>query len=90
MAIDFAALKGQIAPSLAAKQVPDSLRQRIRQEYDLQQVVSGLESIYQDAVVETLRREMPVIMYHRFIEHESEKGVHGTCCPSPCSRNTSS
>ncbi|MGE6224299.1 polysaccharide deacetylase family protein [Aeromonas media] len=81
LAIDFAALKGQIAPSLAAKQVPDSLRQRIRQEYDLQQVVSGLESIYQDAVVETLRREMPVIMYHRFIEHESEKGVHGTWLP---------
>ncbi|WP_303810286.1 polysaccharide deacetylase family protein [Aeromonas rivipollensis] len=81
LAIDFAALKGQIAPSLAAKQVPDSLRQRIRQEYDLQQVVSGLESIYQDAVVETLRREMPVIMYHRFIERESEKGVHGTWLP---------
>lgn len=81
LAIDFAALKGQIAPALAAEQVPDSLRQRIRQEYDLQQVVSGLESIYQDAVVETLRREMPVIMYHRFIEHESEKGVHGTWLP---------
>ena len=81
LAIDFAALKGQIAPALASKQVPDSLRQRIRQEYDLQQVVSGLESIYQDAVVETLRREMPVIMYHRFIEHESEKGVHGTWLP---------
>ncbi|MNJ30625.1 Polysaccharide deacetylase [compost metagenome] len=81
LAIDFAALKGQIAPSLASKQVPDSLHQRIRQEYDLQQVVSGLESIYQDAVIETLRREMPVIMYHRFIEHESEKGVHGTWLP---------
>ncbi len=81
LAIDFIALKGQIAPALATKQVPDSLRQRILQEYDLQQVVSGLESIYQDAVVETLRREMPVIMYHRFIEHESEKGVHGTWLP---------
>ncbi|MCY9838094.1 polysaccharide deacetylase family protein [Aeromonas media] len=81
LAIDFAALKGQIAPALASKQVPDSLRLRIRQEYDLQEVVSGLESIYQDAVVETLRREMPVIMYHRFIEQESEKGVHGTWLP---------
>ncbi|MGL4480026.1 MAG: polysaccharide deacetylase family protein, partial [Aeromonas veronii] len=37
--------------------------------------------IYQDAVVETLRREMPVIMYHRFIEQDSEKGVHGTWMP---------
>ena len=81
LAIDFAALKGQIASALASKSVPGSLRQRILQEYDLQGVVTGLESIYQDAVVETLRREMPVIMYHRFIEQESEKGVHGTWLP---------
>ncbi|MGV2703806.1 polysaccharide deacetylase family protein [Aeromonas salmonicida] len=82
LAIDFAALKGQIAPALASRTVPESVRQRVLQEYDLQGVVTGLESIYQDAVVETLRREMPVIMYHRFIEHESEKGVHGTWLPA--------
>ncbi|MGY3945575.1 polysaccharide deacetylase family protein [Aeromonas tecta] len=81
LAIDFAALKAQIAPALASKTVPDPLRQRIQHEYGLQEVVSGLESVYQDAVVETLRREMPVIMYHRFIEQESEKGVHGTWLP---------
>ena len=63
------------------KVVPDPVRQRILQEYDLQGVVTGLESVYRDAVVETLRREMPVIMYHRFIEHESERGVHGTWLP---------
>lgn len=81
LAIDFAGLKAQIPSALASKVVPDPVRQRILQEYDLQGVVTGLESVYQDAVVETLRREMPVIMYHRFIEHESEKGVHGTWLP---------
>ncbi|MNF49931.1 Polysaccharide deacetylase [compost metagenome] len=81
LAIDFAALKGQIAPALASGTVPDTIRQRIQAEYGLAEVVSGLESLYQDAVVETLRREMPVIMYHRFIEQESEKGVHGTWLP---------
>lgn len=81
LAIDFAALKALIAPALASKEVPEAIRQRIQDEYGLQGVVSGLESIYQDAVVETLRREMPVIMYHRFIAHESEKGVHGTWMP---------
>lgn len=81
LAIDFAALKTQIAPALASGSVSDVIRQRIQAEYGLAGVVSGLESIYQDAVVETLRREMPVIMYHRFIEHESEKGVHGTWMP---------
>ncbi|WP_421213777.1 polysaccharide deacetylase family protein [Aeromonas dhakensis] len=81
LAIDFAALKTQIAPALASGSVSDVIRQRIQVEYGLAGVVSGLESIYQDAVVETLRREMPVIMYHRFIEHDSEKGVHGTWMP---------
>lgn len=81
LAIDFAALKAEIASALASKTVPEAIRQRIQDEYGLQGVVSGLESIYQDAVVETLRREMPVIMYHRFIEQDSEKGVHGTWMP---------
>ncbi|WP_287873519.1 polysaccharide deacetylase family protein [Aeromonas sp.] len=81
LAIDFAALKGEVESALASKVVPEIIRQRIQDEYGLQGVVSGLESIYQDAVVETLRREMPVIMYHRFIEQDSEKGVHGTWMP---------
>lgn len=81
LAIDFAALKAQIALALASGTVSDTIRQRIQAEYGLAGVVSGLESIYQDAVVETLRREMPVIMYHRFIEHDSEKGIHGTWMP---------
>lgn len=81
LAIDFAALKGAVESALASKVVPEVIRQRIQDEYGLQGVVSGLESIYQDAVVETLRREMPVIMYHRFIEQDSEKGVHGTWMP---------
>ncbi|HHP5357298.1 polysaccharide deacetylase family protein [Aeromonas veronii] len=81
LAIDFAALQGDIESALASNTVPKAIRQRIQDEYGLQGVVSGLETIYQDAVVETLRREMPVIMYHRFIEQDSEKGVHGTWMP---------
>lgn len=81
LAIDFAVLKGDVESALASKVVPEAIRQRIQDEYGLQGVVSGLESIYQDAVVETLQREMPVIMYHRFIEQDSEKGVHGTWMP---------
>lgn len=81
LAIDFAALKGEIETALTSKTVPEAIRQRIQDEYGLQGVVSGLETIYQDAVVDTLRREMPVIMYHRFIEQDSEKGVHGTWMP---------
>ncbi|WP_219598055.1 polysaccharide deacetylase family protein [Aeromonas salmonicida] len=81
LAIDFTTLRAEIALALASRSVPDVICQRIQAEYGLQGVVSGLESVYQDAVVETLRREMPVVMYHRFIEHDSEKGVHGTWMP---------
>ena len=81
LAIDFAALKGEVTTALACQGVADAIRLRIAHEYGLQRVVSGLENIYQDAVVDTLRREMPVIMYHRFIDHEREKGVHGTWIP---------
>lgn len=81
LAIDFAALKGEVECALASRVVPEVIRQRIQDEYGLQGVVSSLETIYQDAVVETLRREMPIIMYHRFIEQDNEKGVHGTWMP---------
>nr|WP_100292719.1 polysaccharide deacetylase family protein [Aeromonas cavernicola]PJG60296.1 polysaccharide deacetylase [Aeromonas cavernicola] len=81
LVIDFAALQGQLVSALASKRVPETIRQRIQDEYGLPRIISGLESIYQDAVVETLRREMPIIMYHRFIEQDNEKGVHGTWLP---------
>ncbi|MBZ6072696.1 glycosyltransferase [Aeromonas schubertii] len=80
--IDFVALKEDVTLALSSRAVSETLRARVLAEYDLGGVVERLESVYQDAVVETLRREMPVIMYHRFIDHESEKGVHGTWIPA--------
>lgn len=79
--IDFASLKKEIKAGIAQKQIQDFIRYRIRHEYDLNQVVSDLEQVYQTAVVETHQQEVPVIMYHRFIENDSEKGVHGTWLP---------
>ena len=55
-----------------------TVRETISEEYNLQTILTQLETLYQDAVIETLKREMPILMYHRFIEHESEKGIHGT------------
>ncbi len=55
-----------------------TLRLRVAKEFNLINIVDKLESIYQTAIVDTLKREMPILMYHRFIAHESEKGVHGT------------
>ncbi len=55
-----------------------TVQETISEEYDLAKIVDQIETLYQDAVVETLKREMPILLYHRFIENESEKGIHGT------------
>ena len=54
-----------------------ALRQHMLEAYGLQAVVTRVEEVYQDAVVETLRREMPILMYHSLVEHPSERGGHG-------------
>jgi peptidoglycan/xylan/chitin deacetylase (PgdA/CDA1 family) len=55
-----------------------TLHSKVDNEFNLITIVDKVEGIYQTAVVDTLKREMPILMYHRFIAHESEKGVHGT------------
>ncbi len=55
-----------------------TVRTKIEREYNLSEIVGRLEDIYQTAAVNTLRREMPILMYHRLISHKSEKGIHGT------------
>ena len=56
----------------------DAVRSKIASEYSLDHIVNSLENIYQTTVIYSLKREMPILMYHRFIAHESEKGIHGT------------
>ncbi len=79
--IDFAALPALIEQGVALGQSATAVRERVRQEYDLDAVVERLEQVYQDAWVGTRQREIPVLMYHRFIRDDSEKGVHGTWLP---------
>ncbi|WP_417616731.1 polysaccharide deacetylase family protein [Oceanisphaera sp.] len=76
--IDFADLPGQIATALQQPQPGASLVAQVKAHYDLHAVVDQLEQDYQSVYVHRLRREMPIIMYHRFIKDDSEKGVHGT------------
>lgn len=78
--VDFDLVVSQIAAFVDNPITPD-LRDLAVQQYDLTPVVDQLELIYQDAVVETLQREMPILMYHRFIAESSEKGIHGTWIP---------
>ncbi|GAA3710194.1 polysaccharide deacetylase family protein [Oceanisphaera sediminis] len=76
--IDFTALPARIADALKADFDASGLATRVKASYDLNAVADELEQHYQSVYVHRLRREVPIIMYHRFIEDDSEKGVHGT------------
>ncbi|MGL5088728.1 MAG: polysaccharide deacetylase family protein [Cetobacterium sp.] len=54
------------------------LREKVMKEFSLDDIVLKIENIYQQEIIKKRKYEMPVIMYHRVIKDESEKGVHGT------------
>lgn len=76
--IDFSALRQRIAEALQASEPTPELIEHVKAQYNLQAVTDQLEQDYQSTYVHKQRREMPIIMYHRFIKDDSEKGVHGT------------
>jgi peptidoglycan/xylan/chitin deacetylase (PgdA/CDA1 family)/glycosyltransferase involved in cell wall biosynthesis len=79
--IDPMPLRQQIALALETRQSSETasaIRERVAAEYDLERMVDQIEAHYQSAVVHTLQREMPILMYHRFIENDQERGIHGT------------
>jgi peptidoglycan/xylan/chitin deacetylase (PgdA/CDA1 family)/UDP-N-acetylglucosamine:LPS N-acetylglucosamine transferase len=76
--IDFSLIADEIKKGVALKVCDAEVTDKIRESYDLSTLVDKLEVIYQDVYVDLIRKEMPVIMYHRFIKDDSEKGVHGT------------
>ncbi|MGL5778738.1 polysaccharide deacetylase family protein [Cetobacterium sp.] len=55
-----------------------TLREKVIEEFSIESIVENIEKIYQREIVKKKKYEMSVIMYHRVIKDESEKGVHGT------------
>ena len=54
------------------------LREQVLQEYDATPIIDRIERLYSQVYVEKTRRELPVIMYHRVVKDDQEKGIHGT------------
>jgi peptidoglycan/xylan/chitin deacetylase (PgdA/CDA1 family) len=82
LAMDFQQIRQELSSLLsgpnALPPVSAELHSKVLAAYSLEVVATKVEEIYQDVLVETLRREMPILMYHRLVEHPSEQGVHGT------------
>ncbi|MEF1289225.1 polysaccharide deacetylase family protein [Vibrio sp. M260118] len=76
--IDFTSIAQQVINGLQSKHCYKQIVETIKENYGLSKIVDQIEHIYQTVYVEKLRKEMPIIMYHRFISDDSEKGVHGT------------
>ncbi|UPQ88103.1 polysaccharide deacetylase family protein [Vibrio sinaloensis] len=75
--IDFGSIAQEVENGLSHSTCALSVTEKIRDNYDLNNVVSQVEFIYQDVVISKLRKEMPILMYHRFIDNESKKGTRG-------------
>lgn len=54
------------------------LRKNIADEFDLNIITDKIEKIYAKAYVLKRKYDIPVIMYHKVVNDESEGGVHGT------------
>lgn len=76
--IDFSSIEQQVRLGLQNKHCCKQVVDTIKENYSLTKIVDQIEYIYQTVYVEKLRKEMPIIMYHRFIKNDNEKGVHGT------------
>lgn len=55
-----------------------SLRENVEKEFDLNIITDKIEKIYARLYVLKRKYDIPVIMYHRVVNDESEGGVHGT------------
>ncbi|AMG30447.1 polysaccharide deacetylase [Grimontia hollisae] len=75
--IDFSVIPAQIEAALSAPHCDPQVSEKIKQSYDLQNIVSHLETIYQSVYVYTKRKDIPVLMYHRFINSDDGKGTIG-------------
>ena len=54
------------------------LRKNVENEFDLNIITNKIEKIYARSYVLKRKYDIPVIMYHRVVNDESEGGVHGT------------
>ncbi|NOH29016.1 polysaccharide deacetylase family protein [Vibrio mediterranei] len=76
--INFTQIAALVEKGLSNSHCSQITSDTIRKNYSLTNIVDDIERIYQDICITTLKREMPVVMYHRFIKDDSGKGVHGT------------
>lgn len=75
--IDFSAIALQIECALSNHHCDRAVSEEIKLNYSLKNIVSHIEEIYQTVYVYTKRKDIPVLMYHRFIDKDADKGSIG-------------
>ncbi len=46
-------------------------------EFSIENIVDEIEKVYQREIIKKRKYEIPILMYHRVIKSDEEKGVHG-------------
>ncbi len=77
LAIDFSTIKAQVEAGLSLSHCEKAVSEAIHAHYSLTQIVDDLEDTYQSVFVRTKRCEVPILMYHRFIDSDDNKGSIG-------------
>lgn len=78
---DFKRIVDDIRSSISGTQLSETELKRLKEiiisEYDILPIYKRILSLYRTLYVSKKKREVPVIMYHRVITTENEKGVNG-------------
>ncbi|MGF1697575.1 polysaccharide deacetylase family protein [Vibrio lamellibrachiae] len=75
--IDFTKIAAEIDRGIDQKYCSPSVTKKILSNYDIAATTTHIEKIYQDVTIDKLHKEMPILMYHRFIYQDDQKGTRG-------------
>ncbi len=70
-------LLDEIGRALAAASSTEFVRSTVRREFDAHEIARRVHATYRSEWVRKKRREIPVLMYHRVVEHPAMAGGHG-------------
>ncbi len=74
---DWDKVVDDIKYALTSGKVEPILRDLVSREYDPMRIIGRIESVYASLIIRKMRREIPILAYHRVVKDKKEAGKHG-------------
>ncbi len=74
---DWDKVVNDIKFSLSSEGIDPDLREIVSKEYDPVRIIGRIESVYTSLIIRKMRREIPILAYHRIVKDKKEAGKHG-------------